>query len=173
MLAVEGVDGFHQLLFTFTMGELFTELLERVGVVAADAAHSGAFDFIQESLDLLPLLHVGVSGAVLLLLFPHGEVGGSGDEDGGTAGGDGMALVDVFRQLPGIGIQEVVDLFVVHRVHTGFLRLGNGGGLLHLLAVGCRGASRLVVVVTVHLLGPEGGGFIDGVIRGHGISSFL
>ena len=40
---------------------------------------------------------------VLLFLFPHREVGTSGDEDGGYTGIYEIALVDVLRQLAGMG----------------------------------------------------------------------
>ena len=56
---------------------------------------------------------------------------------------------------------------MVHRVYARFLRLGNGGGLVDLLPVGCRGAARFIVEMAVHLLGPAGGGFVDGVIGGY------
>jgi len=44
---------------------------------------------------LLPFRHIG-GGSLVLLFFPsHREIGGAGDQDGRTAGGDGVALVDV------------------------------------------------------------------------------
>lgn len=105
--------------------------------------------------------------------FSRGKICGTGNQDRGAAGVDGMALVDILRQLLGVGVQETVNLFMVYGVYTGFLRLGNGGGLVDLLAIGCRGTAGFVVEIAVHLFGPAGGGFADGVIRGIKSSPFL
>lgn len=75
------------------------------------------------------------------------------------------------KRSPGVGIQKAVNFFVVHRVYSGLLSLGNGGGFVHRLAIGLCCAAGFVVKKTVHLLGPAGSLFIDGVVGGHKISS--
>lgn len=171
VLAVVGVDGFHRFLLSFMPGQLLPELLEGVLVVATDTGCPYASDTVQDALDFLPLSYIGVVCPVLLFLFSDREVRGAGDEHRGAAGGDGVAMIEVLRQLTGVGIQKAVNLFVVHGVHTGLLSLRDGGGLVYLLAVGGRGGAGLVVIETAHFLGPAGGGFVDGVVGGHRISS--
>ncbi|WP_300346774.1 aminotransferase class III-fold pyridoxal phosphate-dependent enzyme [uncultured Oscillibacter sp.] len=138
-----------------------------IGAVLMDETVGEIFQPGQDALDFLPLSYIGVVCPVLFFLFSDREVRGADDEHRGAAGGDGVAMIEVLRQLTGVGIQKAVNLFVVHGVHTALLSLGDSGGLVYLLAVGRRGGAGLVVVETAHFFGPAGGGFVDGVVGGH------
>ena len=84
---------------------------------------------------------------ILLFILSHGEIAGARDQDGGTAGLDAVTLVQILCQLAGIGIQKVVDLFVVYGVHLGLLRLGDGGRLVHHRPILCCSAALHVVAI--------------------------
>ena len=164
MLAVIGVDLLHNELGAFQPVQLLLELFDRCRVIGTDPAHAGAAYLIQQPLNIPPFLHVAVSGPVLFFLFSYREVGRSGDHHRGNPRVNGKALVHVFGQLAGVGVQQMVDLLMVHGVHPGFLLFGYGGGLIHHCPVFRRCAPFLVVGKAVHFLCPAGGSFIDRVI---------
>ena len=164
MLAVIGVDLLHNELGAFQPVQLLLELFNGRRVIGADPAHAGTAYLIQKSLNIPPFLHVAAPSPVLLFLFSHREIGRSGDHHRGNPCVNGKALVHVFGQLAGVGVQQMVDLLMVHGVHPGFLLFRYGGGLVHHCPVFRRCAPFLVVGKAVHFLCPAGGPFIDRVI---------
>ena len=161
---VVGVDRFHLLLILLQPLQLDLQFLHGLRVIGADAALARAADLVQEVLDLLPLLHIGIGGPVLLFLFPHREVAPPSHQDGRHTGGDLVAPVDILRQPAGVGVQQAVNPLVVDGVHLAFLLFRDADCLIYRPAVFRCGAALHIVEIAVHLIGPPGQLLIDGII---------
>ena len=164
VLAVVCVDGLHALLCLLPGVQLGVQLLNGVFVVRHDAAHAGALDAVQNAFDMLEFLPVFVSCGVLLLLLADGEVARPGNHDGRHPGVDLVPVVDVLGQLPGVGVQQLVDLRVVLRADAALLRFGDAGGSVAHIPVFRRCRTLYVVGPTVGVLRPSGGFFADAVV---------
>ena len=111
-----------------------------------------------------PFLHVAVPGLVLLFLFPNWEICRPRNHHRGNPCIDGIAMVHVFGQLSGVGVQQTVDFFMVHGGNPGFLAFCQSGGLVYHAPVFFCGTAFFIIVEAVHFLCPAGGSFIDGII---------
>ena len=169
VLAVVGIYRFHHFLCGFQLFQLGLQFINGVGVVGADAAHTGAADFIKQTLNILPFPHILIIGGVLLLLFLHGEIGRPGNHHGGDTGGDLIAFIHVLCQQAGVGVKKLVYLIVKFRVNPLFLPLGDLHRLVHHAAILRRGAAGPVVVKAVGFLGTAGRSLVDGVIADGGL----
>lgn len=58
-------------------------------------------------------------------------------------------------------------------IHPPLLPLRQGGGLVHLGAVGLGGTARHILKIAVHLIGPPGQILIDGIVFYSTSPSFL
>ena len=164
VFSVVGVDFLHNELGAFQRVQLFLELFHRRRVVGADTAHAGAAYLIQQPLNVPPFLHVAVPCPVLLFFLPDREIGRPRNHYGGHSCVNGKALVHVLGQFPGVGVQQMVNLFMVHGVNPCFLVFRHSGGLIDHRPVLCRCAPFPIVGKAVHFLCPPGGCFIDGII---------
>ena len=164
-----GVDGFHGFLRRFQFDELGFQLCRRLRVVHADTAHACAADLVQNSLNILPFLHIAVTGGVLLLFLANGEIAAACNEDRGNTGFNGIVVVQIFRQLAGVGVQQRVNFLMVHGIDALFLPLRNRRCLIYHLPIFGGGAACGVVAVAVCIVGTAGSALIDGVIPDGGL----
>ena len=116
---------------------------------------------------MLILAHVFVPGRILFVLFLCGEVAAPGNQDRGHPGVNGMGLVEIFRQFPGVEVSQMVDLVMVHGIDFFLLLLRQPVGGVHLGLIAGRGGTGLVVIVTVEVVGPPGRLLADGIVFRH------
>ena len=116
---------------------------------------------------MLILAHILVPRRVLLVLFLHGEVGAPGNQDRGHTGVDGMGLIEIFRQLAGIEVGQIVNLLMVHGIDFLFLFLRQLVGGIYLSLITGGGGTGLVVTVAVEIVCPPRCLFTDGIILRH------
>ena len=168
MLAIVGVDGLHGLLIRLQALQLGLQLFHGQRVVGADPAHAGGAYLVQQARDLYVLAHIAVTGGVLLVLFPHREIGAPGGQDRGHTGIYGILLVEVFRQLAGVAVKQPVDLVMVHGINAALLSLPQLIGRIHHSPVLRRGGAGFIVIKAVHNLGLPRRCLVDGVIADRG-----
>ena len=164
-----GVDGFHGFLRRFQIDELGFQLRRCLRIVHADTAHACTADLVQNPLNILPFLHIAVTGGVLLLFLANREIAAACNEDRGNTGFNGIVVVQIFRQLAGVDVQQRVNFLMVHGIDALFLPLRNRRCLIHHLPIFGGGAACGVVTVAVCIVGTAGGTLIDGVIPDGGL----
>ena len=166
MLAVVGIYRFHGFLRRLQLFQFGFQFLYCLRVVCADTAHACAAYLVKQSLYLVPVLHVPVTGGVLLFLFAYREIRAARNEDRGYTGFNGKTAVHVLGKFPGVGVNKAVNLFMVHGVYTLFLLFPDLHGFVYHLPVFCGCAAGLVIVVAVSVIGTAGSPLIDCVING-------
>ncbi len=166
MLSVVGVYRFHGVLRRLQLFQFGFQFLYCLRVVCADTAHASAAYLVKQALYLVPVLHISVTGGVLLFLFAYREIRAARNEDRGYTGFNGKTAVHVLGKFPGVGVNKAVNLFMVHGVYTLFLVFRNLHGFVYHLPVFCGCAAGLIVVKAVYAICTAGSSLIDCVING-------
>ena len=167
MLAVIGVDGLHVLLVGFEPLQFGLQFFHGQLVIGTDPRRAGGAYLIQKALDMLILTRVLVPGRVLLFLSPHREIAAPGNQNRGYTGVNDIGSVEIFRQLAGVEVHQIVNLVVVHGIDLLFLFLCQLISRIHLTLVTGRCRAGLVGIETVEVIGPPGRLLVDGIILGH------
>ena len=103
-------------------------------------------------------------GCVLLFFFPGGEITAPSNQDRGYTGVDGIALIEIVRQLAGVEVHQIVDFAVVHGIDAGLLLFRDLHCFVHHGPIASGGGAGSILRKAIHILGPPCRLLVDAVI---------